>query len=257
MELFRLNAELDRAELSAAFRQKVWLHVENVLSPTSALALYNHVSQEVRWRSFLVAEERMLATPSDLGGSDPVDVEKELSDCAYAGAAKGFACLYDANRLFAEDIPEGADIEEAFETPVLVHLSQFVNSELFLEFMRAVTGVSEIGRAAIQAKRFRPGHFEMFHDATFSADKSGTRIVGFSINLTPEWRPEWGGLLEFRRNDQGSIEACVPTFNSLDVYGFPVGHWISCVAPFAGGVRLEISGRLYAEPTKDLAEVVT
>jgi SM-20-related protein len=249
MAKFELNAALDRAELNAAYREKFRLHVENVLSTTSALALLKHVSQEITWRSFLISEERMLAAPPDLRGSYPPEVEKELSDCAYAGAHKGFACLYDATRLFAEDIPEGAEIEEVVETPVLAQLSEFVNSESFLELIRTVTDVPRIGHVAIQAVRFRPGHFGMFHAGTHSADKSRKRIGAFSINLTPEWRPEWGGLLEFRSTSEfGSTEAFVPTFNSLDLFGFPQGHWISCVAPFAGGPRLSVSGRLYSEP---------
>jgi SM-20-related protein len=250
MDPFELNAALDRAELNATYRHNFRVHVEDILAPTSVLALYEHLSQEVKWRSFLVAEERMLAAPEDFRGFYPPAVEKELSDCAYAGAAKGFAYLYDANRLFAEDLPEGADIEKVVETPVLAHLSEFVNSQPFLEFVRTVTGVPGIDRAAIQARRFRTGHFEMFHAATYSADKSRKRIGAFSINLTPEWKPEWGGLLGFRIADSGSTEAFVPTFNSLDIFGFPAGHWISCVAPFAGAPRLSISGRLYAETPK-------
>lgn len=247
---FELNASLNGTGLNQEFRQKFWLHIENILSPVTALALYELVSREVEWRSFLVADERLLAAPAELRGAYPPEVEKELADYAYAGAAKGFAYLQDANRLFAEDVPEGTEIEEVVDAPVLVRLGEFVNSQPFLEFVRAVIGVPEISRAAIRATRFRPGHFEMFHNATRSADKSGKRIAEFSINLTPEWKAEWGGLLEFRRTEPGVAEAYVPTFNSLDIFGFPVGHWISCVAPFAGGSRLAVSGRLYAEPPK-------
>jgi SM-20-related protein len=127
-------------------------------------------------------------------------------------------------------------------------MMEFVNAQEFLTFMRTVTGLPQINRAAIRATRFRVGHFEMFHAATFSADRTGRRAAAFSINLTPEWKPEWGGLLAFRRHDAGSIVAYMPTFNSLDVFGFPVGYWISHVAPFASAVRLAISGRLYIEP---------
>jgi SM-20-related protein len=247
-EPFELNAKLDAGSLNADFRRANRLHIENALAPASAVELYKHVAHEVEWRSFVVAKERALAAPTELRGVYPPELEKELSDCAYEGAASGFAYLYDANRIFAEDVPEGASLEEIVDTVLLAQLAEFVNAPPFMDFIRTVTGAAPINRAAIRATRFRSGHFEMFHGATFSADKTRKRVADFSINLTPEWKPEWGGLLHFRQRDANAVEAYVPTFNSLDIYAFPKGHWISCITPFAGGARFAISGRLYAEP---------
>jgi Rps23 Pro-64 3,4-dihydroxylase Tpa1-like proline 4-hydroxylase len=77
-------------------------------------------------------------------------------------------------------------------------------------------------------------------------------VASFQLNLTPEWRPEWGGLLEFRGTGH-SIEGILPRFNSLDIYTFPQGHWIGAVAPYARGPRLAIAGRLYRKDPKDTA----
>jgi SM-20-related protein len=242
-----LNATLDTSVLKAAFRKNFALHVENFLSPASAVGLYENFTHEVEWRSFVVSKETIFAAPAGLRDSYSPEQEKELFDCAYEGASSGFAYLYDANRQFVEDIPDGAHMEDFVEAPFWLHLTNFVNSKEFLNFMREVTGVWGIDRAAIKATRFRSGHFEMFNAATFSGDVTGKRVATFNLNLTPEWKPEWGGLLEFRRPEAGSIDAFVPTFNSLDVLGFPVGYWISHVAPFAGGARLAIAGRLYRE----------
>jgi SM-20-related protein len=240
-----LSAALGTSGMSSNFKKRFASHIENVLSPTSALALYEHVAQEVEWRSFLVAKETMFAGGEEHHGVYPPELEKEMSGCAYEGAASGFACFYDANRLFEEDIPSDACMENVAQTPFFLRLNDFVNSQEFLDFMRSVTGLQRIGRAAIRATRFRSGHFEMFHASTQSGDRTGKRVASFNINLTPEWKPEWGGLLEFRRQYAGTIEAFVPTFNSLDIVAFPMGYWISSVAPFAGTARLAISGRLY------------
>jgi Rps23 Pro-64 3,4-dihydroxylase Tpa1-like proline 4-hydroxylase len=93
----------------------------------------------------------------------------------------------------------------------------------------------------------RPGHFITFHDATRSADKEGKRRAAYSYNLTPEWKTEWGGLLEFRGKEGHIVEAFSPCFNCLDLFAFPQGHWMSLVAPFCDGPTYAVTGGLYVE----------
>jgi hypothetical protein len=241
---FELNRELDQTDLSSRFRERYRLRIPDLLEPAGALMLQQHLSRDVKWSTFLVADNTMYSASPGPYSVHTADVEREMLLRAHMGAQSGFACLYDADRLFPEDAPEGTQIENAPRTPLLARFSEFLNSALFLDLCRRVTGVPQIARADIQATRYRPGHFMMFHTMLPYSQKTGKRLAAFEVNLTIEWRPEWGGLYEFHRREHVA-EACVPSFNLLDIFSFHRGRWISTVAPFAEGERLAISGWLY------------
>ena len=64
------------------------------------------------------------------------------------------------------------------------------------------------------------------------------------LNLTPAWRAEWGGVLEFLDADGHVAEGYVPSFNALNLFAVPQLHHVSHIAPFARGPRLSITGWL-------------
>jgi Rps23 Pro-64 3,4-dihydroxylase Tpa1-like proline 4-hydroxylase len=65
--------------------------------------------------------------------------------------------------------------------------------------------------------------------------------------MTPLWRADWGGLLNFFARDGHVAEAYTPTFNSLTIFRVPQVHSVGIVAPFAKYGRFSISGWLRAE----------
>lgn len=238
---YEIGASLDLEKLNGAFRGTGRVRIQNFLKPESAEGLYHHLAMKVPWRSLLVANERLMAT--DVGAAVSPEDEREVLDCAHEGARDGFACLYDVDQLFPEDEPEAA-VSSSRSGP-LEDFARLMRSRSFLEIVRGITGIAEVACAEIQAMRLRTGHFVAFHAATRTADKSGKRVASFVLNLTPEWKAEWGGLLEFRGHGGRTVEGYPPWFNSLDLFRFPQGHWISAVAPFAGGPQFSISGRFY------------
>ena len=62
------------------------------------------------------------------------------------------------------------------------------------------------------------------------------------LNLTPDWRTDWGGLLAFIDEDGHVAEAYRPSYNALNIFRVPQRHAVSFVAPFAGAPRLSITG---------------
>ena len=107
--------------------------------------------------------------------------------------------------------------------------------------MRAVTGDDTIAFADAQATRFDPGHFLTCHD-----DKVGgkSRRVAYVLSLSPVWRPDWGGALQFFGVDGNIEQAYVPTYNAINLFRVPSDHSVSIVAPFAGASRYSITGWL-------------
>lgn len=232
---FQLNPKLDLQLLTSAYKGSRRVRIANLLATEAADRLYHHLDAEVRWRTFIVANQRQMATDPAAGDITP-DEERQMIEHAGKATHNGFASVLEANAL-----PRNGEAANDAGRTLLdsVHLS--LNSPEFLRMCRAITGIPELNQVSSHATRMRCGHFVTFHDATQSADPTARRHVNFSLNLTPHWQPEWGGLLCFRGSDD-CIEAFQPSFNTLDLFRFPQGHWISPVAQFAATPRYTISG---------------
>lgn len=121
-------------------------------------------------------------------------------------------------------------------------LVRFLNSPAFLALIHEISGIPGINMADAQATLFQAGHFLSGH--TDAGTPELGRRLAYVLNLTPVWRPEWGGALEFIDPD-GNIEAgFTPAFNTLNLFFVPCPHHVSYVAPFAGGGRYSVTGWL-------------
>lgn len=90
-----------------------------------------------------------------------------------------------------------------------------------------------------QATRYLPGHFLTGHDD----DVAGKgRIAAYVLNLTPAWRTEWGGLLQFHDPAGDVLRGLLPRFNTLNLFTVPQLHSVSLVAPFAASPRYAVTG---------------
>src|SRR5205823_9807981 len=67
------------------------------------------------------------------------------------------------------------------------------------------------------------------------------RSTAYVLNMTPEWKPDWGGALQFYDRDDHIEEGYLPTFNALNLFRVPKRHSVTQVASF-GGLRYSISG---------------
>ena len=119
----------------------------------------------------------------------------------------------------------------------------FLNGERFLTFARNLTGFQDIAFADAQATLYGPGHFLTLHD---DAVEGKNRRAAYVLNLTENWREDWGGYLNFF-DKVGNIEAAYkPAFNALNIFAVPAAHSVGLVAPFAGALRCSITGWLRA-----------
>jgi Rps23 Pro-64 3,4-dihydroxylase Tpa1-like proline 4-hydroxylase len=64
--------------------------------------------------------------------------------------------------------------------------------------------------------------------------------------MTPQWRPEWGGLLLFHADDDSAVHGHVPRFNTVDLFAVPQRHSVSMVAAAAPARRFAVTGWLRA-----------
>src|SRR4051812_34932695 len=150
----RLNPLHDCTALANDFQKHGRLRIESALDAPSANHLYHLLANETGYRLCV-----------NLGGvaralADLSPQEKQA--CSVAAwrevGTTGFQFLFDMLRLSSDGEPY-PDPKHHW-----AKLVNFLNSPVFLNFARSVTGFEEIAYADAQATCYRPGHFLTAHD---------------------------------------------------------------------------------------------
>ena len=229
----RLSSLLDAAALNAAFSVRRRLHIPGVFDPDSAEAVVAAMEAFDGWKVSVSAGGEIFELP--LSGRAAAEPGKQgwIDGARVDGGEPRMQYIFDTRRLDME--PEDAPHDAVSEVP------GFLNGPDFLAFVRGVTGDDRIDFADAQATRYRPGHVLTGHDDT-AAGKN--RLYAYVLNLTREWRPDWGGVLAFEGADGHLEEGFAPAFNALNIFAVPMRHAVTQVASFAPRDRLSITGWL-------------
>lgn len=232
----RLSPSLDAAALRKAFGARRRLHIPGVLDPDSAGAVVAAMEAFDGWKVSVSAGGEFFELP--LSGRAAAEAGKQgwIDGARVDGADPRMQYIFDTRRLDLE--PEGAPRDAVSE------VLGFLNGPDFLSFVRGVTGDDRIDFADAQATRFRPGHVLTGHDDT-AAGKN--RLYAYVLNLTREWRADWGGVLAFEGEDGHVEEGFAPAFNALNLFAVPMHHAVTQVASFAPRDRLSITGWLRSQ----------
>lgn len=232
MDALILNSGLDREAFRLIYRQRSRVHIRGFLDATCADLLFDQLCQTVAWTLTCVTDQRVTQVSPEARRTLPPEEELRLAHMSYRNARQNFGFLYEKHKL-PDAVPFAAN-------DPLCAFVRFINSGEFGDFIRDVTDVRVIGAVSAQATRYRTGDFLTFH-----TDQDPERRIAYVMNLTPVWRPDWGGNLEFRGTDGNIEEAFVPCFNALNLFSVPQPHSVSCVAPFAGAERYSVSGWIH------------
>ena len=229
----RLSPLLDASALHEAFAARRRLHIPGVLDPDSAEAVVAAMEAFDGWKVSVSAggeifelplSNRLAAEPGKQGWIDGARVDGGESRMQY---------IFDTRRLDLEPEDGPRDAVSA--------VLGFLNGPDFIAFVRGVTGDDRIGFADAQATRYRPGHVLTGHDDTAPGKN---RLYAYVLNLTREWRADWGGVLAFEGADGHIEEGFAPAFNALNIFAVPTRHAVTQVASFAPHDRLSITGWL-------------
>jgi hypothetical protein len=230
----RLHPGLRAEDIRPVFARFGRVHVPGVLDAASARALATALAAgDVPWQMHFNDGDAVY----DVAARDyDVLAETEraaLRNAIWGRARAGFQYCFDNFSL-----SDARDRREHLDSPLLRAL-EFMQSGPVLEFARRATGLEGIRTADAQATRYRPGDFLTAHD---DRDESKGRLAAYVLNMTPTWRTDWGGLLQFIDADGHVAEAYAPAFNALNIFRVPQPHAVSLVAPFAGHPRLSVAG---------------
>lgn len=239
---FALHPDLDADAAAADFANGGHVQIAPFLVPDAADELRAHLLARDDWREVLNSGE--MPFEIDRAGQRSMSAEERgrLEKLVHAAAKSGFQYRYETLRVADE-----AQERRKARDDALTGFANFLCSEPVLALMRRVTGFGDIDFADAQATAYRPGDFLTAHD---DAVEGKNRRAAYVFGLTPEWRTEWGGLLLFH-DEQGDVErGLLPRFNALNLFSVPQRHSVSAVAPYAGEVRLSVTGWLRTNPDK-------
>lgn len=234
--LFEVNPALDRTALAAQFARDGRVQIRDVLTDQTAREVRKILAQYTKWGvawqagqdgpHALRAEASARMTPqqnAEIGGK----LMKAMQGPDYAFVYGQYPLLTAYQEKWAEGAPHDL-------------LMEHINAEPFMNLVRAVTGMPELRKADAQGTLYRPGHFLAVHNDSHVAE--GWRVAYVLNFAIDDWRPEWGGYLEFFDEDGDVVAGYRPRFNALNMFAVPQKHSVTYVPPFAPVGRYAITG---------------
>jgi Rps23 Pro-64 3,4-dihydroxylase Tpa1-like proline 4-hydroxylase len=235
-KLLQLNPELDRQGLAREFQRVGRLQVRELLTPDSAAQVQDILVRRTPWnlaiQSGSDARTRLIRT-QELAAMSSAQRQELVADVG-ATADQDYAFAYQSYPLvmaYLERWQPGSPHERLLEE---------LNSPEILAFMREVSGMADIVKMDGQATLYGPGNFLWPHS---DAESERGRRVAYVLNLTlGEWKPQWGGYLNFYDSDWDIEQSFRPRFNCLNLFRVPQWHDVSEVTAAAPLARYAITG---------------
>lgn len=235
MSDFSLNSGLDPLTLQQLFLKNRRLQITDFLGKESASALHDYLTETNEWRLAVNRGEQILdLNEATLAGMNSEQLAK-LDQAIFLGGRYGFQFRYDVIRL-----PKPSSQVAATNSP-LADFHNFLCSSESIAFLRTITGMDDVDFVDAHASRYRAHHFLTAHD---DQSLGMGRRAAYVLNLSPEWRVDWGGLLLFHDAQGNVTRGFTPSFNTLNIFAVPQAHSVSWVTPLAGRPRLAITGWL-------------
>ncbi|HYC02448.1 MAG TPA: 2OG-Fe(II) oxygenase family protein [Azospirillaceae bacterium] len=229
-----LNPALDRAALAETFARTGRISIENVFLPELAREIHACLARETPWGLVYNEGEKVVLLDNGqlrtLGREEIGRRQHQVLRQAAEGRYAFFYQTYPILDHYLKGTNPGFFLNRVLE---------WVNSSEGLGLVRDVTGIPELVKADGQATLYAPGQFLLRHN---DGHKDEHWRVAYVMNFTPDWNPDWGGHLQFLREDGGLEQVWAPRFNALNLFRVPVWHSVSYVAPYATAGRYGITG---------------
>ena len=230
-----LAAGLNLARPRSVLGRDGRVHIPGFLDPEAARRLHESLATGTPWHRSLTAGGKSYDIALETLAELPVDRQAGMAQAMAAEARSGFQYQFDAWRL-SDEVEVGRSQPG---TLPLEDLYRWLNGEAFLGLVRELTGDVACAYVDAQATRYRAGDFLTAHDDDV-ADKH--RLYAYVLNLTADWRPDYGGLLVFHDAAGHLSGGYSPSFNALNLFSVPQAHAVTQVASFVTAERLSVTG---------------
>jgi SM-20-related protein len=230
-----INPNLDIPTLVKEFGEKKVLVIQNFLKDEIAESFYSWFSEEMPsdWWEVSSCPAYGQEKPSFVRNNDENsdEIKERYSEAIEAFRNGSFS--YNFYRTLPNHYQDCNCIECKIR-------NWLVDSEC-LDFVSEVTSEKYTDSDEVFAACYTSGDFLSPHIDS----PNGT--LGFVLQLTKNWKPEYGGLLHFMDDDRTVVERIeVPEFNSLTLFYLPKNkgkwHFVSSVSPGTPEIRLSYTG---------------
>jgi Rps23 Pro-64 3,4-dihydroxylase Tpa1-like proline 4-hydroxylase len=232
----RINPALDAGKLARQFkRERGRSQIRDFLAAEDAEWTHEQLAEHTPWGLVFNDGDRVQELTNEQLQQLTPQQRAQMAAGVIERAKTQYQFLYHYYPLTTEYFNTASTL------PIL-RFYEFLNRPETLDYLRTVTGRSDVRWAHAQATLYARGHFLKSHSDLEPV--GNRRAIAFVLNFTRLWERDWGGYLQFF-NDQHDIElAWRPIFNALNIFTVPHDHSVGMVAPFAGGLRLAITGWL-------------
>jgi SM-20-related protein len=234
--LFELNPSLNRERLAEDFARNGRIQIRDFLTKAAAKTIHSLLAGGTPWGlAWQAADDGPHGVKQQklagMSAEERTLIGSKL-DRAIRGNEYGFLyAQYPFLDAYLEKWAPGGPHDLLFE---------HINADPFLSFIREVTGIDELIKADAQGTLYAPGHFLAIHDDSHKAE--GWRVAYVMSFCAEDWRPEWGGYLQFYDEDGDVVAGLKPRFNALNLFKVPQRHAVTFVPPFAPVGRFAITG---------------
>jgi Rps23 Pro-64 3,4-dihydroxylase Tpa1-like proline 4-hydroxylase len=222
-----INRIIEFSNFKLIFENKKRLKIDNFLNANFAESLYNSSISEKNW---------ILASGIDKNKYE----KKHIPQNDKINQAQ----IKNVNNAFGKDQFSYAFYRSMNGEKMNYHeftLRKILNSTEFISILNEITNLNLTKLNTLFMSKYVSGNFLSTH-----SDKGNGRLA-FVINLSKNWKPQYGGNLHFLNEDRNEIiDTFVPGFNNLTIFYVPentgIPHYVSHIAPNVKNQRFAISG---------------
>lgn len=233
---FAISRQIDIAGFSREFQQKGIVQIPGIFETDTAERLHRSLREEVPWGlAYELAGKSQYLDSARLAVIEPQamqDIERQIR----SEAGKGFQYRYYNYPILDAYLQRWPN-----EVPLLHGFLDFINGPQWLSLMRSVCGMPGLVKCDAQASLYAADCF--LHRHSDAQSREGWRIA-YVLGLTRNWRPEYGGTLQFLDDHGNTTLGLLPQFNTLNLFAVPRWHMVTHVPPYAPTERYSITGWL-------------
>lgn len=199
-----LNPYLDIVKARRQYRDFSWARLEDVFVSTFAESVIQDLVKKTTLDSvFEIDGERVTLSEQQLASLDE-DKRNVLFAQIQATAALGKGFFYSSKTVTSETINN--ELHASFR------VLKWLNHEETIELISDISGVRGLTYATCEATRYSKGQF-------LTSVKPGVnQSLVFTIDLTPQWDSNWGGLLHLHDVYDGAGITFTPKFNNMILF---------------------------------------
>lgn len=230
-----INSKIDISKISEEFLKNKVVVIQNFLKPKVADNFYKWFIEDMPsdWWEISSCPAYGNEKPSFIRNTseNSEEIKQRYTEAVESFSKGKFA--YNFYRTLSNHFDDCTCTECQIRT-------WLVESEC-LDFISEVTNEKYVDSDEVFAACYMAGDFLSPHVDS----PNGT--LGFVLQLTKDWKPEYGGLLHFMNDKREIVERIeVPEFNSLTLFYLPKNkgkwHFVSAVSPGTPEVRLTYTG---------------